>query len=193
MNGCLGMQVQKDDIRNNILEAATEEFLIHGYQQSSLRSIAAQAGITVGNVYSYFSGKDDLFEQVITPAWEQLNKLISMEITTGDRITAPSLAQITERITDVFLCYKAQFFILMNGSAGSKYGNAKLDITRLISRRIQLELLARDDTQDPLLGEIIAASLIEGFNTIFNHYGGDISRLKHLVQKMLLIMLGSLH
>ena len=72
------MQVQKDDVRNKIIAAATEEFLNAGYQQSSMRNIAAQAGITVGNVYAYFGGKDALFESIISPVWQSLNRLISI-------------------------------------------------------------------------------------------------------------------
>ena len=187
------MQIQKDDIRNNILEAATEEFLISGYNKSSLRNISAQAGMTVGNVYSYFSGKDDLFENVISPAWEQLYRLMGVQFSNYESISSPTLIQITDQIIEVFISNKAQFFILINGSIGSKYENVKLDITRFISKRLKVELPNSNGIEmDPLLADAIAASLLEGFITVFNNYGGDINRLKRLVQELIFIVLGNL-
>lgn len=187
------MQVQKDDIRNRIIEAAIEEFLVNGYSNSSLRNIAAQAGMTVGNVYSYFSGKDDLFDNVIAPAREQLYDLLNMEFSIYESISSPTLVQITDLITEVFISNKAQFFILLNGSKGSKYENVRSDITMLLSRRLKVELSANSSSKkiDPLLADALAASLLEGFVTVFNCYGGDTDRLKKLVRELLFIVLGN--
>jgi AcrR family transcriptional regulator len=194
MNGCLIMQIQKDEVRNKIIETATEEFYINGYNNSSLRNIAAQAGMTVGNLYSYFSGKDDLFENVVAPAWEQLYGLLGIEYSIYESITYPTLVQITNLITEAFITGKAQFSILINGSKGSKYENVKSDITRILSRRLRSDMAAKSCGKpvDPLLADAIAASLLEGFVTIFNNYGGDIDRLKTLVRELLYIALGNL-
>lgn len=188
------MQVQKDEVRSKIIETATEEFYINGYDNSSLRNIAAQAGMTVGNLYSYFSGKDDLFENVVAPAWEQLYGLLGMEFTVYESIASPTLLQITELITEAFISNKAQFSILINGSKGSKYENVKTDITRILSRRLRADLSTKNGSKkvDPLLVDAIAASLLEGFVTIFNHFGGDTDRLKTLVRELLYIVLGNL-
>lgn len=194
MNRCLIMQIQKDDIRNKIIETATEEFFVNGYNKSSLRNIAAQAGMTVGNLYSYFSGKDDLFENVIAPAWDQLYGLLSIEYSVYESITYPTLIQITNLITEAFITNKAQFSILINGSKGSKYENVKSDIKRILSRRLREDMAAKscEKSADPLLADAIAASLLEGFITIFNNYGGDIDRLETLVRELLYIALGNL-
>jgi len=187
------MQVPKDDVRNKIIETATEEFFVNGYLHSSLRSIASQAGMTVGNLYSYFTGKDDLFENVVAPAWEKLYSLLSMEYTVYESTHTPTLFQITDLITHTFISNKAEFSILINGSKGSRYENVKSDITRILSRRLRTDLSTWQNGHDtdPLLADVLAASLLEGFITIFNNYGGDIDRLRRLIQELLIIMLGS--
>ena len=50
---------QREDVRQRIMDCAVEEFLMYGYSGSSMRNISTQAGMTVGNVYAYFSSKDD--------------------------------------------------------------------------------------------------------------------------------------
>ena len=44
------MQILKDNIRNKILAAASTEFNDKGFENASMRKIAAKAGITPGNV-----------------------------------------------------------------------------------------------------------------------------------------------
>jgi AcrR family transcriptional regulator len=49
-----------------IIAAALECFAAHGYAGTRIEDIARHAGVTVGTVYRYFSGKAALFEAVIT-------------------------------------------------------------------------------------------------------------------------------
>lgn len=64
------MQVLKKQARKKIMESALEEFASRGYQKSSMRRIAAEAGFTVGNLYNYFRDKDELFYAVMEPITE---------------------------------------------------------------------------------------------------------------------------
>lgn len=181
------MQVQKDEVKNRILEAAKEEFLLSGYQNSSMRRIADSAGITPGNIYAYFSGKDDLFDNVIMPVLEQINELFDMQVGIPSEM---NIQQITQTITNMFLEYKHEFIILMNGSTGSQYENIKKEIVSLAHRRIQVELLPNLSpiNKDPLLADTLAVALIEGVLNIFNKYGGDRERLSMLLHHFMLII-----
>lgn len=51
--------------RKAILEAAYQLFLDQGYSATSMRQIAEQAGIAPGGIYNHFSGKDDIFVELI--------------------------------------------------------------------------------------------------------------------------------
>ena len=70
------MQYLKTDVRNRILEAAEKEFQVNGYLNSSIRIIAENAGISLGNVYRYFSNKEALFSAVLNPIVEEISQNI---------------------------------------------------------------------------------------------------------------------
>lgn len=61
------MQVLKEDIRGRILTVARQQFGQNGYSKTSMREIAELAGIGVGNIYNYFTNKDELFREVVRP------------------------------------------------------------------------------------------------------------------------------
>lgn len=60
------VQVQKDVVRNQILDAAETLFALVGFRKATMESIAQEAGIATGNVYTYFPNKKALFHAVIT-------------------------------------------------------------------------------------------------------------------------------
>lgn len=62
------MQFKKSDVKARLLAVAQEEFARAGFAGASMRRIAAGAGVGVANVYNYFSGKDEIFCQVVSPA-----------------------------------------------------------------------------------------------------------------------------
>lgn len=53
-----------------ILDAAFEVFGENGFQGTTLRQIAARAGISAGTIYNYFSDKDKLFEAAVGRGWD---------------------------------------------------------------------------------------------------------------------------
>lgn len=51
--------------RRGVLDAAAELFVTHGYEGTSLRTIAAAAGIKAGSIYHHFASKETLFLAVL--------------------------------------------------------------------------------------------------------------------------------
>ncbi len=49
-----------EDTRRRIFDAALASFAEHGYEDSTMRAIAARAGTSIGLTYRYFAKKDDL-------------------------------------------------------------------------------------------------------------------------------------
>lgn len=78
-------QVLKEELRNRILTSAKKELLEKGVRDASMRSIAFNSGMTVGNLYRYFKGKDELIMFIVSPALEQLNEIIQNK--THDRLS----------------------------------------------------------------------------------------------------------
>lgn len=61
------MQVIKEDKRRSIVRVATSHFKKYGFLKASMRDIAKEAGVGVGNMYNYFTSKDELFRVVVQP------------------------------------------------------------------------------------------------------------------------------
>jgi AcrR family transcriptional regulator len=60
------------DIESRIVTAGRKRFLLQGVDGASLRSIAHDAGTSIGMVYYYFKTKDDLFLAVVEGAYRGL-------------------------------------------------------------------------------------------------------------------------
>jgi AcrR family transcriptional regulator len=60
------------DIADRIVEAARKRFLAEGVEGASLRSIAKDAGTSIGMVYYYFETKDALFLAVLEESYQGL-------------------------------------------------------------------------------------------------------------------------
>ncbi len=122
-------QILKEELRNQILEASKEEFLKKGYKDASLRSIAKNANMTVGNLYRYFENKEDINNQIVEPCLLALEKLLNDE--TDNQLSFFSnnktfnldkenmlrtIDSIMDKIIDVYDEYKVEFQILMMDS-----------------------------------------------------------------------------
>lgn len=70
----LNLQYQKEHIKDAILKAAKDEFISKGYQKASIRHIAKNADLLPGNIYNYFKGKNEIFEEVLRPVIEKIEK-----------------------------------------------------------------------------------------------------------------------
>ena len=70
------MQILKDNIRSRILDVAKQQFELKGYSKTSMREIAVDVGVGVGNIYNYFKSKDELFHEVVRPVLYALEMLL---------------------------------------------------------------------------------------------------------------------
>src|SRR3712207_3048227 len=60
----------------DIREAAAALFYEHGYEATSLRSVAAEVGIKVGSLYNHMGGKDELLLDIMASVMDQLTPLV---------------------------------------------------------------------------------------------------------------------
>ena len=64
--------VAPDERQDQILRAAAELFVRHGYVGTSIRDIAQQVGLLPGSVYHHFPSKEDLFVAIHREGFRQL-------------------------------------------------------------------------------------------------------------------------
>ncbi|MDR3643681.1 MAG: TetR/AcrR family transcriptional regulator [Clostridia bacterium] len=66
------MQYLKDEVKNRILGSALAEFKSMGYSDASMRKIAKDARVALGNVYHYYTNKQELFNALVGSVYDRL-------------------------------------------------------------------------------------------------------------------------
>jgi len=91
--------------RAEILQAASQLFIEKGYHGTSMRAIASQAGIALGNIYNHFPNKEELFIQVLLvrhPFYEVLPAIVAAQGETTEEFVRDAaqrmVAQFDERL-----------------------------------------------------------------------------------------------
>lgn len=184
MNGCLVMKLLKEEMRQRIVEAARDEFFQSGYARASMRAIAQQAGMTVGNIYLYFPGKEQLFDAIVGETVRQIQEITRLPSANNDTIR-----KMADALRATFVQNRVEFMILVTRSSGSKYENYKQMLITLAQRRMREEFVARgyEALYDPL-----AVAIMEGLMEIFRTYDGNEKRLEQSLVCFLNYMLGGL-
>lgn len=95
------MQVLKQDIQ--------KQFLKNGYMKTSMRQIAQEVGVGVGNLYNYYPNKDILFQAIVSPATSLLERMVQ-----EDKRSAPEsenrCISFKERISQEVLSFLFERF-----------------------------------------------------------------------------------
>jgi AcrR family transcriptional regulator len=65
---------QRQERRQQILEAALAVFAAQGFHASNVSDVAAAAGVSQGTIYWYFESKEDLFNAAIVSYFDQFGR-----------------------------------------------------------------------------------------------------------------------
>jgi AcrR family transcriptional regulator len=88
------------ETRQRIVDAALELFREKGYDGTTMRAVAKQAGVSLGNAYYYFAGKDDLvlgfYDQLQTAHTAAAEKVLARETELEDRLRGVVRAWVKE-------------------------------------------------------------------------------------------------
>jgi AcrR family transcriptional regulator len=175
------VQYQKDEIRNNILISAKNEFLNKGFKGASMRDISKNAGVALGNVYRYFKNKEDLFNTIVRPVHDELIKMIfsvgKHEIHTRDF----DVANVIDGIMKIYEIYGTELIIIMEKSQGSQYSNMKNDLIKHLNKRLSEQLFHMlsevNHNVDIFFINVISSMLVEGAFLIFERYKEDKQKI----------------
>ncbi|MER5453070.1 TetR family transcriptional regulator [Streptomyces sp. NPDC002766] len=91
------MRRTADQARADILKAAQQEFARYGVDGARIDRIAKQAGASKERLYTYFGDKQELFDQVIRQAVEQVHS--------AERIEDDDLVAYAGQLVDHFLTH----------------------------------------------------------------------------------------
>ena len=179
------MQYLKDDVRKSIAEEALKEFVLKGYEGASIRNIAKNSNTSVGNLYKYFSSKEDLYENIIGSVYHRLTDYIKrFETVELNEKTELIFYGLVEEIMEIFNESSAEISILLNQSKGSKYEHCKsifVDFTtRIVTENMKYELsLKGKKLRDNFSIYLVSYSLVESIAIIVKERqdGAEVRRL----------------
>ena len=93
-------QERGQDTRRRIVDVALVLFREHGYDGTTMRMIAGEAGISLGNAYYYFAGKDDLilelYAQLHAAHTARADEVLSLERGLEERLRGVVRAWVDE-------------------------------------------------------------------------------------------------
>ena len=171
------------ETKAKILESAKKEFLEKGFVNASLRTIAANAGLTTGAMYRHFKDKDALFCALVDQAIDfktqtvmladsshhlDLDNLVSKEHFEQER---ESTNELLNFIFDNF----DTFTLLLTKSAGSTHEHFQEEICELYTKNCEETFNWMYDNHisskkvDTMTVHFIASTVINAFVEIITH------------------------
>lgn len=137
------MPRDKSENHKKIMTAAKEEFMELGFDRASMRSIGERCGMTAAGIYRHCRDKEDLFDQLVSPAVERLNEWMEKHI--GRYVDdVEQKEQVMWRDSEVDLMRELiypnmeEYHLLLAKSKGTRYEDFLHDLTE----RHQDQLLA---------------------------------------------------
>lgn len=124
-------QRPKEEMRRAILAAMAEELADVGFEKTTLLSVAARAGTSIGNLYKYFDDKQQLFEEAVPRAVaSQLASLVrarvealGVERDVRGLDDAHPYEVAAEELLRFALAHRAQVRFLLERASGTSYAS----------------------------------------------------------------------
>ncbi|BBH23715.1 TetR family transcriptional regulator [Paenibacillus baekrokdamisoli] len=135
------VQILKDEIRYAILRAAQDAFMQHGYSGTSIKQIAEAVGISAGNLYRYYAGKEEIFEAVVGPVYQELQQMLGHnEQESTAEIRGLHIGVLVDMIIQAFggltVKYRVPLLILVDGSKGTRHENERQTLYKIFADHI---------------------------------------------------------
>jgi AcrR family transcriptional regulator len=195
------MQILKDNVKLNILEAACEVFFQNSYKNASMRIIAGKSGITVGNLYRYFNNKADILDTLLTPV---STKLLELTKHTFQPIVGLEIEPVLDLIgseiaplTGLFSQYRREIVILLEKAAGTQYDVVKNQLTDQLTKHIfehfSFEGIDYSVEEISSTGRSLSESFLAGLVNILKTSDDDVTIQKALQNYLRFFISGFIH
>jgi AcrR family transcriptional regulator len=184
------LQRLKEDTRQRIIAAGRAELMRGCFTAASMRAIAAAAGVSVGNLYRYFPGKEALFQAVVRPAYSSLLSLVRADARLDRKAMKDfrSVQPVADLLLSACRAYRTEVLVLTDRSAGTRYENTKNVLVRHIERRLSAGLhsgrAAGGAAEDAFILHVMAATFVEGFLMVLRR-GADPRFMDRALRRLL--------
>ncbi len=150
MKGGLCMPRDKTEAHEKIIAAAVREFMIYGFENASMRRIAAEVGLTVGALYRHFPNKEEMFAALVEPTIDELMAKYQAFVEQGYEVMkcgdVQQLWNESESETKWLMCFVYDHFeafkLLICRSQGTRFESFVHDMA-LLEERSTLDYFER--------------------------------------------------
>ena len=181
------------NIRELLLNSGKEQFLAHGFEKASLRTICKNAGLTTGAFYNHFSGKEDLFAALVEPMINGFHRMYQ-------HVIAQELSDLTTGIDNELtsityaIAHKDEFRLLFDCSKGTRYEGFKEHLIHEVFYPSYQDIFDRyaGKPVDPALVQIIMHLKFEEYMELI--YGGyTMEKVKKLITQLTIFSEAGFH
>jgi AcrR family transcriptional regulator len=116
-----------------------------GYEGASTNAIADRAGVSVGSLYQYFSGKEDVFRELMERHRAEVHPLVARalrELEDSDEAPAPAveslfheLLRLHARRPELMHAMDTQLGHVAHGAGVAKEAEVAIALARILERR----------------------------------------------------------
>lgn len=190
------MQYRKKETKNRIISAALKEFGDKGYLDASMRDIARNAGVSVGNIYRYFKNKSELFDEIVEPAYRRLMLEMREPRHSSTDYSVSRIDDSVDGVMKVLKQYKRQLVILGDKSKGTKYERTKEEFVLYVESSLKDRLLPVLNVkgvkvEDPFVFYLLSSTFMEGFFTILRTYDNP-AKMRYLIRELIILLFGAI-
>ena len=145
------------------MAAAVEEFKEQGYADASIRNIASNAEISLGNIYRYYVNKEALYFAVVNPFMESVRQFVTNDFSFEEK----SMKEISEMLITFIMQYNDELLIIRKGNS-VHYDKFVSYIIEVIAQKIK-EMVQSifPEIDDKIRNPDFYTAIAEGFLTSF--------------------------
>ncbi len=182
-------QVLKDTQRDLILNAAKKEFAKNGIAGSSVRKIAKNADMAVGNLYHYFRTKEDIVNALIDPVLVHLSDFDSFMPTnhsssheqalreTGEVELNFMLESWVDNLVEAQDNFNEEMHIIVNDDKINSHYTDKLVLLIVHILTVTLPESVKSEEGGVMLARMVANSALYGLREgLLLKWGSDMSK-----------------
>lgn len=162
----------KPEMKDDILRAAKELFLLGGFSGTTMRQVADRVHVSVSNLYKYFVDKDDLFEAVVGEYARRFRDRMDEALDhaePGERERERTEAMVHGLAAAINADHRV-FCILMNQSGGGAYAGYGREVADAL--RGHMLASTRGLTEYAFLADVLSINLVSAIAAIALRYGG---------------------
>ena len=195
------------ETKKKILDSAMAEFLDKGFMNASLRTIAANAGVTTGAMYRHFKDKDALFCALVDDAIDMATKTVMLADVSHhldfDSLGSKEHFEEENKQTNDLLNYIYDnfdaFTLLLTKASGSTHENFQEEICDLYTKNCEqlFNWMYKNQVStkkiDKMTTHFIASTIINAFMEIITHKMSKKAAFQYMENIMEFTRYGMIH